>query len=190
MHRLKRFSCMIVTVIILNGSGYVYAENDNSDIKQEYVTFTEKNNIKTEDMRKKSQINEDKLKEYLSRVPNLSGIEGALINAQEEYGVNAILLLAIIRLESGNGRSNLATSKNNLGGLVSGGYSVTVYRSFDTKDECVIFMAQLLSENYLNDSGKFFSGYTLADIAKRYSVSKAWSDLVCSIMYEIQLGLG
>lgn len=188
MQHFKRLFCVTVTIIILNSSGYVYAKNDNFDMKNDYVTFTEKSSIKTEDMRKKSQISEEDLKEYLSRFPDLAGIETALIEAQEEYGVNAILLLAIIRLESGNGRSNLAASKNNLGGIVSSD-SVTAYSSFDTKNDCVEYMAQLLSEDYLTDGGRFFSGYTLADIAKRYSVSKVWSDLICDLMYEIQFGL-
>jgi len=162
----------------------VYAQSDNKT--EGYVIFTE-NNIKTEDMRKKSSLDEEKLSEYLNKFPNLSGIEEALISAQEEYNVNAILLLAIVRLESGNGGSSLAKSKNNLGGLVSSGKTVTVYKSFDTKSDCVTYMAELLSENYLTEGGKYYNGYTLNDIAKSYSTSSAtWCSLVTDLIYEIQ----
>lgn len=193
MYNFKRLSCFIViTIIIFSGSGYVYAENDNFDPERGYIAFRNKNIIKTQDMRGKSQIDETVLREYLKRFPDLLGISSTLLEVQEEYGVNAILLLAIIRLESGNGKSNLAVSKNNLGGIVSSassGQAITVHRSFDSKEECVKYMGRLLSQHYLRESGRFFSGYTLVDIAKRYSVSKNWSALIRNLIFEVQTGL-
>jgi beta-N-acetylglucosaminidase len=165
----------------------VCAQSGDTEKAREYVIFTEKN-IKTEDMRKKSDLSEEQLSEYLQKFPKLLGIEGALISAQEDYEVNAVLILAIIRLESGNGKSRLATSKNNLGGLVSRrGKTATVYQSFDTKDDCVEYMARLLSNHYLTKGGKFFKGYTLGDIAKTYCTSSTkWTNLVSTLIYEIQ----
>jgi len=200
MQHLKRFFCLTVAVIILgSSSGYTaHARTDDKpDFKneisgpvQEYVIFSDKNNIKTQDMRKKSQVSEEQLRVYLQRFPNLSGIEGALIEAQDIYNVNAILMLSIIRLESGNGKSNLARNQNNLGGITAPRNSVTAFRSFDSKRDCVIYMAKLLGEQYLNETGRFFNGYTLLDINKKYSASTAWSTKVSEIMYEIQWRLG
>ncbi|MCL2774780.1 MAG: glucosaminidase domain-containing protein [Oscillospiraceae bacterium] len=189
--KFKTLSCLIISAsaIILftvasTSAADAYEQSGNT--AQGYVIFTE-NNIKTEDMRKKSELDKEELSEYLEKFPNLSGIEDALISAQDDYSVNAILILAIVRLESGNGGSRLAKSKNNLGGLVSSGRTVTVYKTFDTKSDCVTYMAQLLSENYLTEGGKYYNGYTLNDIAKSYSTSsKTWSDLVTSLIYEIQ----
>ena len=193
MHYLKRFFCVAAAVIMLfvNSPGYIVhatktegkAEPSGSE---EYVLFSDRDSIRTEDMRKKSQVTKEQFKIYLQRFPNLSGIEGTLIEAQELYNVNAILMLAIIRLESGNGGSSLARNQNNLGGITAPRNSVTVYRSFDSKGDCVIYMAQLLGEQYLSEGGRFFSGYTLDDINKRYSASSAWSAKVSDIMYEIQ----
>ena len=188
MHYLKRFFCVMTAVIML--SGIVHAtKTEDKNGSEEYVIFSDKNSIITEDMRKKSQVTEEDFKIYLQRFPNLSGIEAALVEAQDLYNVNAILMLAIIRLESGNGGSALARNQNNLGGITAPRNSVTVYRSFDSKDECVFFMARLLGEQYLYENGRFFNGYTLTDIAVRYSVSSNWSTLVRDIMFEIQHNL-
>ena len=166
------------TVIILNAAG-----------SSENVVIFTKDNIKKEDMRKKSDITQEDLDSYLKKFPYLSGISETLIQVQDEYDVNALLLLAIIRLESGNGKSNIARAKNNLGGLVGVYRSRPVYKQFDTKNDCIVFMASLLSNYYLTDGGKYFNGYTLPDIAKCYSSSKAWTDLVYQLIYEIQYGL-
>ena len=181
MQYLRRFFCLIIAVLMLGQ--VVHADT-------EYVIFSERDNIKTQDMRKKSQVTEEQFRTYLQRFPNLQGIEGALVEAQDEYNVNAILILAIIRLESGNGRSNLARNNNNLGGIVAPSGSVAVYRSFDSKGDCVMFMAKLLGEQYLTEGGRFFNGYTLVDINKRYSSTNTWTAKVSDIMYEIQWRLG
>lgn len=151
-----------------------------------YVAFNDRSTVQTMDMRQKSNISEEVLREYLLRFPNLFGIAPTLIEAQEAYNVNAIMLLAIIRLESGNGQSRIAVSKNNLGGIVAPSNSAAVYRAFDSKEECVVFMAHLLSNQYLTEGGRFFSGYTLGDINKRYSVSSEWSSKIGNLMVEIQ----
>ena len=178
---------LIFTAIAPGLNFSAYAKTDKID--GEYVVFT-KENIETEDMRKKSDLDEQKLTEYMKRYPGLSGIEKTLMEIQDEYNVNAILILAIVRLESGNGRSNIAQTRNNLGGIVVTERSVAVYKSFDSKDECVIYMAKLLSESYLTEGGRFFSGYTLTDISKRYSAASVkWTELVKQLMYEIQLGI-
>ena len=155
----------------------------------EYVTFTE-NNIKTTDMRKKSKLDAAKFSEYMKKFPNLSGIDETILKIQDEYNVNALFILAIIRLESGNGTSTIAQSKNNLGGIIVSENSVAVFKTFDTQTDCIIYMANLLSKNYLTEGGKYFSGYTLTDIAQRYSTSpNEWSELITNMIYQIQTDL-
>ena len=191
--RKRRFEillCLIAAVCFAVSPGLniqVYAGTAAAD--KEYVIFTEKN-IKTEDMRKKSKLDEKKLSEYMKKFPNLSGIEETLIEVQDEYKVNALLILAIVRLESGNGKSSIAKSRNNLGGIIGWEKSVRVYKSFDSRSDCVIYMAKLLSESYLTEGGKYHSGYTLPDIAKRYSAAPdKWCELVKELIYEIQEGI-
>jgi beta-N-acetylglucosaminidase len=178
---VKILLCLILT--IFSATVPVYADS------AKYVVFTEKN-IKTEDMRKKSELDKKKLAEYIKKYPGLSGIEETLIEAQDEYKVNAILILAIVRLESGNGKSKIAQSRNNLGGIIVSEKSVRVYKSFDTRSDCVTYMAKLIGEDYLTEDGKYYNGYTLPDIAKRYSASSdRWCDLVKDLIYEIQTGI-
>ena len=188
--KIKRYFKILLCVAVIIYSAIL--PGINSPVyaaDKDYVTFTKKN-IKTVDMRKKSDLDEKKLSEYMKKFPNLSGIEETLIEVQDEYKVNAILILAIVRLESGNGKSNIAKSKNNLGGIITSEKSVRVYKSFDTKSDCVIYMAKLLGENYLTKGGKYFNGHTLTDIAKNYSASPdKWSDLVKDLIYEIQTGI-
>jgi len=187
---LKILLCAVIIIYtvlaqgILNFSVYAKSENNKNS-----VIFTE-NNIKTEDMRKESKLDEKKLTKYLEKYPNLSGIEQTLIEIQDEYEVNAILILAIVRLESGNGKSSIAKSRNNLGGIIVMEKSVRVYKSFDSKSDCVVYMAKLLSKSYLTEDGRYFNGYTLEDIAKRYSASpEKWTELVEELIYEIQVGI-
>jgi len=182
--------CAVITPFL---SIPVYAKYIKVNPKDnQYIIFTQQN-IKTEDMRKKSKLDIDTLEEYMKKFPNLSGIEDTLIDIQDEYNVNALLVLAIARLESGNGKSKIAQSKNNLGGITTlnkSNKSIRAYKSFDSKTDCIIYMAKLLSENYLTDGGKYFNGYTLDDIAKKYSTSSdIWSGLVEDLIYEIQIGL-
>lgn len=187
MQTTKFITCaaLIFNIIV---SPLMVITSEAADSSDNTVIFT-KENIKKEDMRKKSDITQEDLESYLSKFPYLSGISETLIQVQDDYDVNALLLLAIIRLESGNGKSNIARAKNNLGGLVGVYRSKPAYKHFDSKDDCIVFMAELLSSHYLTEGGKYFSGYTLPDIAKRYSSSKAWTDLVYQLIYEIQYGL-
>ncbi|MCL2095294.1 MAG: glucosaminidase domain-containing protein [Oscillospiraceae bacterium] len=154
-----------------------------------YAVFTEKN-VKTEDMRKKSDLDEKKLIEYMKKYPGLSGIEKNLIELQNRYNVNALLLLAIVRLESGNGRSDIAEKRNNFGGIVGWEKSVRVFVTFDSREDCLNYMADLLSEQYLTSSGRFFNGYSLTAISKKYSASpENWLNLVSNLILEIQSGI-
>jgi len=189
---LKVLLCLAIAFYFALSPGFnlhlaVCAGSDATE--SEYVIFTGKN-IKTEDMRKKSKLDENTLSEYMKKFPNLSGIEETLMEVQDEYKVNALLILAIVRLESGNGKSQIAKSRNNLGGIIGWEKSVRVYKTFDSRSDCVIYMAKLLSESYLTEGGKYYSGYTLTDIAKRYSAAPdKWSDLVKELIYEIQEGI-
>jgi len=191
---LKILLCLTLIISAISAQGFSmrvsavkYLVRNPTD--SEYVIFTE-TNVRTTDMRAKSKLDAKQFTEYMQKFPCLAGIEDALLKIQDEYNVNALLILAIVRLESGNGKSSIAQSKNNLGGLIVSQNSVAVYKSFDTKSDCIIYMAKLLSENYLTKGGKYFNGYTLPDIAQRYSTSPdAWTDLVGNMLCQVQKGI-
>jgi hypothetical protein len=107
------------------------------------------------------------------------GLEETILEVEGQYGINALFTIAVMKLESGNGSSRLAKSKNNLFGLnaISGDKNNRAY-SFETKGDSVRKFGLLLSKNYV---GK---GYTTVEkIASKYCPANAnWSGLVKTIM--------
>ncbi|RED66266.1 glucosaminidase domain-containing protein [Cohnella lupini] len=107
------------------------------------------------------------------------GLEEAILQVEEEYGINALFTIAVMKLESGNGSSKLAKSKNNLFGLnASGGDAHKRAFSFETKGDSVRKFGQLLSKSYV---GKGYT--TIEKIATKYCPANSkWSGLVKNIM--------
>jgi len=111
----------------------------------------------------------------------LSGhdLEQAILEVEDEYGINAYFTIAVMKLESGNGKSRLAKSKNNLFGLNAiDGDKYNKAFSFETKGDSVRKFGQLLSKNYV---GKGLT--TIEKVARKYCPSNSkWSSLVKNIM--------
>ncbi|MGO4106157.1 glucosaminidase domain-containing protein [Paenibacillus sp. YAF4_2] len=107
------------------------------------------------------------------------GLEKAVLDIEQEYGINAYFTIAVMKLESGNGKSTLAKKKNNLFGLNaidSDKYNRAF--SFETKGDSVRKFGQLLAKNYVD------KGFTTIDkIARKYCPSNPkWASLVMNIM--------
>ncbi|WP_054024744.1 glucosaminidase domain-containing protein [Bacillus sp. FJAT-28004] len=111
----------------------------------------------------------------------LSGhdLEQAILEVEEEYGINAYFTIAVMKLESGNGKSRLAKSKNNLFGLNAiDGDKYNKAFSFKTKGDSVRKFGQLLSKHYV---GKGLT--TIEKVARKYCPSNSkWPSLVKNIM--------
>jgi hypothetical protein len=107
------------------------------------------------------------------------GLEKAVLDIEQEYGINAYFTIAVMKLESGNGKSTLAKKKNNLFGLNaidSDKYNRAF--SFKTKGDSVRKFGQLLAKNYVD------KGFTTIDkIARKYCpANPKWASLVMNIM--------
>lgn len=113
----------------------------------------------------------------------LEGIGEALVQAEMETGINALVLAAIIVHETGWGQSRLAREKNNLAGL--GAYDGSEYSSgitFDSRGESILFLARLLATHYA-PGGKYYGGsHDLAGIGVRYASDPAWAQKVAGCM--------
>lgn len=111
----------------------------------------------------------------------LSGhnLEQAILEIEEEYGINAYFTIAVMKLESGNGKSWLAKKKNNLFGLNAiDGNKYNRAFSFKTKGDSVRKFGQLLSRNYVNKGLT-----TIEKVARKYCPANSkWSSLVKNIM--------
>ncbi|MFC5405936.1 glucosaminidase domain-containing protein [Cohnella soli] len=107
------------------------------------------------------------------------GLEQTVLEVEEKYGINALFTIAVMKLESGNGRSKLAKKKNNLFGLnaITGDAHNKAY-AFETKGDSVRKFGQLLSASYVD------KGYTTIEkIAGKYCPANSkWPGLVKSIM--------
>lgn len=111
----------------------------------------------------------------------LSGhnLEQAVLEIEEEYGINAYFTIAVMKLESGNGKSYLSKKKNNLFGLNAiDGNKYNKAFSFKTKGDSVRKFGQLLSRNYVNKGLT-----TIEKVARKYCPANSrWSSLVKNIM--------
>ncbi len=99
----------------------------------------------------------------------------AFIEAEEKYGVNAVFLAAVAALESGWGRH--CFRENNIFGW-SG-------KSFETKEECIDFVASHIEKNYLSEDGKYYRGKTVSDVNRCYNGSDFWENKIVQIMWMI-----
>lgn len=107
------------------------------------------------------------------------GLEKAILEVEEEYGINAFFTIAVMKLESAIGKSKIAMDKNNLFGLNAiDGDEYNQALSFNSKADSVRKFGQLISINYIN------KGYTtLEKVASKYcEANPKWPGLVKSIM--------
>lgn len=102
----------------------------------------------------------------------LVGLEEAFWQAEQDYDVNCLFVMAIAAHESANG--TICFRPNNMFGY--GGMS------FASKEECIDTVARGLANNYLDPSGGLYSGNTISSVNKRYAASTTWDDKVARNM--------
>ncbi|MDR6882218.1 glucosaminidase domain-containing protein [Bacillus sp. 3255] len=107
------------------------------------------------------------------------GLEKPILEIEEMYGINSYFTIAVMKLESGHGKSQLARTKNNLFGLNavdSDAYNKAI--SFKTKGDSVKKFGEIISAFY------FDKGLTSVEkVAGKYcQANSKWPSLVKSIM--------
>lgn len=116
----------------------------------------------------------------------LEGLGVDFKKAEDEMGVNAILLIAMAKHESGNGTSLLADEKNNLFGFNAIDQDpINAASKFKTKGESITHVAKFLKDNYLNKDGRFYNGISTEGIGKLYATDPHWSQKVSNMMIEV-----
>lgn len=105
----------------------------------------------------------------------------ALVEAEQIYGVNAILLAGLVCLESGWGESARSTgSTNNMTGMgVPNNYSRGYV--YSSRAESVLDTARQLKKNYLTEGGVYYNGTSIWSVNKKYCASKDWADKIVNI---------
>ena len=102
----------------------------------------------------------------------LSALAKEFVLAEEKYGVNAVFLAAVSALESGWGK--YCFRKNNIFGW-SG-------KDFESKAECIDFVASKIAEHYLSESGKYYNGKTVSGVNVCYNGSDFWKKKIPVLM--------
>ncbi len=160
---LKRnlLKIIILTTIIINSSISVFANTIMVDLN---------------DLRVPSGASKEQLESLM--MPEMKGWGEYFKEAEEIYNINAIVYIALVRLESGNGTNTLTKNKNNCTSynMAKGG------QSFGTIRDCIMTTAESLQRNYLTKGGKYFNGYSLSAVNVKYCVLSDWNDKILEII--------
>ena len=173
-------STAIILLIITPYFYYSEAIRPKEEETEEYIRRLDTVSRLLTEVQNKAEELEGKI-EILTLELSLSdtGLEGlgqALIQAEAETGVNAYVLAGICAHESAWGTSKLAHEKNNLAGL--GAYDDAPGRAmrFDSREECVMFLAELLRDR---------PGENLEEIGGWYASDPGWAAKVAGCMKSI-----
>lgn len=170
-------------------------EKNNGIEKYSFRYLTQKSNIKNEvdnvdnisfnmDLRLKSKYTAQDYNKMLSGT-SLQGL-GETFKECDDIGINSLFIVALACHESNYGNSALSRDKNNIFGFMA--YDRDPYnsaKSFSTKSECIRYVSKFLCDNYLNENGRYFNGYTIASINVKYASDSRWSDKVYTIMQNL-----
>lgn len=119
-----------------------WSEMTDDELKATYGNYTRKLTDKN------NNITAEKLDKYLKGKGVLEGKGKVFMEAQQKYGIGAAVLVGICMNESAKGTSNLAKTKNNVGGVRSG----SEWKQYSSVDECIMDMARFLNSGYVKNS--------------------------------------
>lgn len=111
----------------------------------------------------------------------LQTLSRAYFYAEKEYNVNAIFLMALNSEESGHGRSPLAQSHNNIGGVKDG----NSWRYFNDWGESLNYIANLIDKNYLTEGGDYYNGPSIWDVNVKYCEGTTWSGNLNNVVNDL-----
>ena len=57
--------------------------------------------------------------------------------------------------------------------------------TFESKEHCILYVAEKLQKNYLTEGGTYFEGYTAKDIDKHYCTDKQHANKIVQIVNEL-----
>jgi len=124
------------------------------------------------DVTTKSNLSGTELDEILKDT-GLAGLGQSFMKAEQMYGMNSLVLIAISAAETGWGQSSAFRNKNNTHGITKG--SVLSYSS---KEECILYTADLLQRNYVGQGLN-----SLSEIQSKYCPpNTGWTYLITDIM--------
>lgn len=131
------------------------------------------------------------ISKYISSSSKMKNLGSTFATYQYDYGVNALLAVAIAANESGWGSSNICQTKNNLFGInaidISPGESAKV---FATPQACVKdYMETYLSKRYCRPGYQYYNGAFLGNKASganlKYASDPYWGEKAAAIAWKL-----
>ena len=161
----------------------------DSDFKNK--SFTYYNYYQFLPLRSKTNISAGIFNSYMSKYDNsvMRGTGQTFIDAQNKYGINALLLFAMAAHESANGTSGYATKRNNLFGWNAVDADPNQATSFSSVAVCVNQQAGVNLRGFVDvTDGRFFSsslGNKGSGLNVKYASDPYWGMEIASIAYQI-----
>lgn len=134
------------------------------------------NVVSSSNVKSTTSVTAEFINSKLSGTP-MQGLGEAFKKAESDHGVNALFLTGLAIHESNYGKSRIAQDKNNIFGFQA--YDSSPYKSaakYATKADSIDKAAAHLAKNYLSEDGKYFNGYSISAIGKRYATDPNWAN--------------
>ncbi|MBR0461476.1 MAG: glucosaminidase domain-containing protein [Erysipelotrichaceae bacterium] len=142
-------------------------------------------------LRSKTEISASTLNSYLNSYSGsvMAGHGQDFIDAQNSYGINALILFAMACHESSYGRSNYARNRNNLFGWNAHDSNPGNASSFASVTACINEQAGINLRGYVDiTDGRFFSsslGNKGSGLNVKYASDPNWGAQIAAICYSI-----
>lgn len=164
--------------------------NDNKKLSYQINDISFKKVVfNPDDLTQKSNVGQKQLELIFKnneKYNGMIGLESSFINAEREFGVNAIFLMSLVSQESSYATSSRALSSNNLTGYAVYSNS-SKGATFSSKQESIMKTAELLSRDYLSKDGKHYKGRDIWNVNKTYCKTPnepfSWSKGIINIAH-------
>lgn len=161
------------TAIVIEGVGLGYVQENDIALTAPAYEYSYLSNVT-----RITGLTAEQLEKAVAGT-GLAGLGECYAEMEAKYGINALFLIGIAKLESASGTSGLARGQNNLGGIKDGKGG---YLSFSSKAACVDHMARLLKDSYLTPGARYYHGQTSRDVNICYCESADWYSQVETLM--------
>lgn len=137
------------------------------------------------DLRVISNLSADEFNKMLSNTA-LNGLGNTLEQAEKEHSVNGLYLMGLACIESAYGTSSFARNRNNLVGWGAYDSNPNSAKYFNSKDECILYVAEKLKNNYLTEGACYFNGYSAKAVDIRYCTDKQHANKIINIVNNLK----
>jgi beta-N-acetylglucosaminidase len=145
--------------------------------QQEFDKYSKRKGTLNFDVTKHSNASLDDIKRMTANYPNAKGLELTFLICEEEYDINAIVMISCAILESQMGDSKIGRKKNNWFGIQAYDWDpFNCAKKFDTPAECIDYWCNMIKTRYIAEGRT-----TLKTIGKKYCSSSSWATKIESI---------